>query len=135
MIIGNQMCPNLIRQSHKKSQRNQKVANIILRIAKLKKKKRRPKQTRNRNDRESYCRTSLGHPLCQVNVHVIQRLFKIFMYNWLTLSWTRKGLENLFEIGRVRDRERIIGYSCKCMPQFFKSAIRQEESMCEFVIS
>ena len=33
------------------------------------------------------------------------------IYNWLSLSRTRKGLEDLFEIERVRDRERKIGYS------------------------
>ena len=32
-------------------------------------------------------------------------------YSWLALSRTRKGPENLFEIERVRDRERKIGYS------------------------
>ena len=32
-------------------------------------------------------------------------------YSWLSLSRTRKGPENLFEIERVRDRERKIGYS------------------------
>ena len=31
--------------------------------------------------------------------------------SWLSLSRTRKGPENLFEIERVRDRERKIGYS------------------------
>ena len=34
-----------------------------------------------------------------------------FVYSWLSLSRTRKGLENLFEMERVRDRERKIGYS------------------------
>ena len=34
-----------------------------------------------------------------------------WMYSWLSLSRTRKGPENLFEIERVRDRERKIGYS------------------------
>ena len=33
------------------------------------------------------------------------------MYSWLSLSRTHKGPENLFEIERVRDRERKIGYS------------------------
>ena len=33
------------------------------------------------------------------------------IYSWLSLSRTRKGPENLFEIERVRDRERKIGYS------------------------
>ena len=32
-------------------------------------------------------------------------------YSWLSLSRTRKGPANLFEIERVRDRERKIGYS------------------------
>ena len=32
-------------------------------------------------------------------------------YSWLSLSRTRKGLENLFEIERVWDRERKIDYS------------------------
>ena len=32
-------------------------------------------------------------------------------YSWLSLSRTRKGPENLFEIERVRDRERKIDYS------------------------
>ena len=32
-------------------------------------------------------------------------------YSWLSLSRTRKGPENLFEIERVRDRERKIGYN------------------------
>ena len=32
-------------------------------------------------------------------------------YSCHSLSRTRKGPENLFEIGRVRDRERKIGYS------------------------
>ena len=32
-------------------------------------------------------------------------------YSWLSLSRTRKGLEILFEIERVRDRARTIGYS------------------------
>ena len=32
-------------------------------------------------------------------------------YSWLSLSRTRKGPENLFEIERVRDRERKRGYS------------------------
>ena len=31
--------------------------------------------------------------------------------SWLSPSRTRKGLTNLFEIERVRDRERKIGYS------------------------
>ena len=32
-------------------------------------------------------------------------------YSWLSLSRTRKGPENLFEIEGVRDRERKIGCS------------------------
>ena len=32
-------------------------------------------------------------------------------YSWLSLSRTRKGPKNLFEIERVRDWERKIGYS------------------------
>ena len=32
-------------------------------------------------------------------------------YSWLSLSRTRKGLYNLLEIERARDREREIGYS------------------------
>ena len=32
------------------------------------------------------------------------------IFSWLSLSRTRKGLENLLEIERVRDRERKIGY-------------------------
>ena len=34
-----------------------------------------------------------------------------FAYSWLSLSRIRKVPENLFEIERVRDRERKIGYS------------------------
>ena len=34
-----------------------------------------------------------------------------YKYSWLSLSQTRKGPDNLFEIARVRDRERKIGYS------------------------
>ena len=32
-------------------------------------------------------------------------------YSWLSFSRTSNGLENVFEIDRVRDRERKIGYS------------------------
>ena len=35
---------------------------------------------------------------------------RLCTYSWLSLSRTRKGPENLFEIERVRDRERKIGY-------------------------
>ena len=38
-------------------------------------------------------------------------MFHFYYYSWLSLSRTLKGPENLFEIGRVRDRERKIGYS------------------------
>ena len=34
-----------------------------------------------------------------------------YIYSSLSLSRTRKGPENLFEIERVRDRERKIGFS------------------------
>ena len=34
-----------------------------------------------------------------------------FRYSWLSLSRTRKGTYNLFEIDRVPDRERKIGYN------------------------
>ena len=39
--------------------------------------------------------------------------FSVFntKYSWLSLPWNRKGPNNLFKIERVRDRERIIGYS------------------------
>ena len=35
----------------------------------------------------------------------------VCLYSWLSLSRTRKGPENSFDIERVRDRERKIGYS------------------------
>ena len=42
---------------------------------------------------------------------VIKTFIRVVIYSWLSLSRARKGLENLFEIERVRDRERKIGYS------------------------
>ena len=42
----------------------------------------------------------------------IVKIFSLYSeYSWFSLSRTRKGLENLFETERVRDRERKIGYS------------------------
>ena len=48
-----------------------------------------------------------------VRSYKIQRILKGLSkhnYSWLSLSRTRKGLEILFEVERVRDKERKIGY-------------------------
>ena len=46
------------------------------------------------------------------------------IYSRLSLSRTRKGLENLFEIERVRDRKRKIGYS---LHKGIKTLVRDRE--------
>ena len=62
-------------------------------------------------------------------------------YSWLSLSRTRKGPENLFEIERVRDRERKIGYSLhkgtetlvRDRERFEIEGVRDRESQLYFV--
>ena len=38
-------------------------------------------------------------------------MYAVSVYSWLSLSRTHKGPDNLFEIERVRDKERNLGCS------------------------
>jgi len=65
-----------------------------------------------------------------------------YNYSWLSLSRTRKGPENLFEIERVRDRERKIGYSLhkgtetlvRDRERFEIEGVRDRESQLYFIL-
>ena len=68
---------------------------------------------------------------------------KITKCSELSLSWTRKGPENLFEVERVRDRERKIGYSLhkgtenlvRDRERFEIESVRDREGQLDFEIS
>ena len=53
----------------------------------------------------------LGKQKSQYSHLKIEHTIDIYKYSRLSLSRTRKEPENLFDIERVRDRERKIGYS------------------------